>query len=96
MRAIVSTGKSKRVVELPTWVELHGLSSSAVPAVSCARCGKRTELVGTKQDAERELGRFVLWHRKCVDPALIRAAVDAARTRDVPEPGQFIVWKRKR
>jgi hypothetical protein len=31
-----------------------------------------------RQDAEQSLGRFAVWHRRCPDPLVIRAAVEAA------------------
>jgi hypothetical protein len=86
VRAIASSGKSKKVVGLPDWVELRllslpngsGLEGLQEPHAVCKRCNKMLVFHGPRQEDERALGRFAAWHRRCVDPALIAEAVEQA------------------
>lgn len=76
MRATARGGKSKRVVDIPTWVEVCVAPSlDDPPAAKCKRCKRLCHLFGSKADAEAALGRFATWHRRCPDPLLIAEAV---------------------
>lgn len=86
MRARVYDGHRGRAVQLPDWVTLHARweepdSDEKGLCARCDRCGRTIRFYGPRQDDERALGQFALWHRRCQDRATIRASVRAAEER---------------
>jgi hypothetical protein len=57
-------------VRLPPWVSVGAvqLANCATPYAECLRCGLKESLEFlTRPEAERQLGTFADWHRKCRD-----------------------------
>lgn len=92
-------------MQLPTWVELHlppfNTPTSEPIWAGCSRCGRKIEFWGPRQEDERALGRFAVWHRRCRDPELVRTAVDAAAAEKAKRLARYggsssIVYVRKK
>lgn len=66
MRAVVYGGGKAEAVTVPKHVTVSPLCFPHRAEAKCVRCESVVKLDGEKQDAERELGRFVVRHRRCV------------------------------
>lgn len=66
MRAVVYGSGKAEAVAVPVWVTVTAVCFPHRAEATCARCGLVVKLDGERQDAERELGRFVVRHRRCV------------------------------
>ncbi len=84
MRAVRYAGGKAGPVALPAWVSVTAVCFPHRAEVVCKRCGRVVKLDGVKAEDERELGRFVRWHRGCLDLAEVkrRGLAPAAKPSD--------------
>lgn len=66
MRAVVYGSGKAEAVAVPIWVTVTAVCFPHRAEAKCVRCELVLKLDGERQDAERELGRFVVRHRRCV------------------------------
>lgn len=90
MRAVHFDGRRDQRVAVPAWVSFRPVELGVLVCV-CANCSATERVELNPRDAQRQMGRFALWHRRCGElPLYEEAQRQQAYLRQRRERGEVV------